>query len=79
MHHLTNIGPNAEAKVAKARELTGLPLVHRPYPGLPEEMGWDNYDFDAAVKNDLHSMYVERQLTDQEMFELWRTWFQIKM
>lgn len=80
MFHLTNVGPNAMWKIEKVREkFPDLPLVHRDYPISQEEMGDDTgYDEGCAILVNLHSIGFSRQLTDQEMYEVWTFWFNLR-
>lgn len=84
LYHLTNVGPQAEWKIEKVWEkFPNLPLVYRNYPMTMQEAGWPDsnesgYDEGVAIMNGLHSMGFERELTDQESFEVWSFWFGLK-
>jgi hypothetical protein len=73
-----NIGPNAVWKVKKAREKTSLPFVHRKYPITQSEANNDSYDEGAAILNGLQSIVFECELSDQEMFEFYSMWHNLR-
>lgn len=50
MRFVCNVGPTAHKKPKPG-------MIYKPYPGLEEEVNHPAYDFDAAVKNNLWSMY----------------------